>query len=73
LASNTHLKKNLKNQVPIYEKANSTNQNIKVIMYFDTAEFTKVTDILKDLNLDNEKNIVLIDAGVDNKISASKA
>jgi hypothetical protein len=71
LASNTKLKMNLANQVKIYEKAADTNQSIKVILYFDAVELKKVTDILKELNLENDQNIILIDAG-DNKQSASK-
>ncbi len=69
LASNSKLKKNLQNQVKIYESANSTESSIKAIMYFDQAELIKVSKILKDLKLDNDKNIILIDAG--QKVSAS--
>ena len=69
LASNSKLKQNLAHQVEIYEKANSTNSSIKVILYFNENELTKVHKILKELKLDQDKNIVLIDAG--RKISAS--
>lgn len=69
LASNSKLKRNLENQVKIYEKANSTDISIKVIMYFEQDELIKVHKILKELKLDNDKNIILIDAG--KKISAS--
>jgi hypothetical protein len=72
LASNSQLKRNLENQVAIYEKANDTNKSIKVIMFFTQEEFLKVSQILKDLKLESEANIVLIDAGKDNKTSASK-
>lgn len=72
LASNSQLKRNLENQVAIYEQANNTKQSIKVIMFFDQAEFLKVTGILKELKLDTDPNIILIDAGKDNKQSASK-
>lgn len=70
LASNTKLKKNLKNQVEIYKKANSTNRAIKVILYFTEEEYTKVNDILNELNLQNCDDIVLINA-INNKTSAS--
>jgi hypothetical protein len=73
LASNSSLKKNLENQVKVYEKASQTRKSIKVILYFDSIEFAKVNAILKDLKLDMDKSIVLIDAGKDNKPSASKA
>lgn len=69
LASNSKLKQNLAKQVEVYEKANNTENSIKVILYFDNSEFKKVSKILKDLKIDSKPNIVLIDAGW--KISAS--
>lgn len=71
LASNTQLKRNLQNQVAIYEQANLTSNSIKVILYFDDTEFRKVTKTLKELALDHDPNVILIDAGSDNKKSAS--
>lgn len=70
LASNSKLKMNLENQVEIYEKASDTKQSIKVILYFDNSELAKVNGILKELKLDKDSSIVLIDAGGD-KPSAS--
>lgn len=70
LASNKKLKQNLKNQVQIYEQANQTSNSIKVIIFFDEAEHTRVINILRELNLKEGKNIVLIDATPE-KISAS--
>lgn len=61
---------NLENQVKIYEEANDTKQSIKVIMYFNDGEYVKLMKVLKELNLENAPNIVLIDAR-DNKLSAS--
>lgn len=69
LASNSKLKQNLAKQVEIYEKANSTKKSIKVILYFDNSELKKTQKILKELKVENSKNIILIDAG--RKISAS--
>jgi len=69
LASNSKLKQNLEKQVEVYEKANNTSNSIKVILYFDANEYTKVIKTLKELKLENSPNIVLIDAG--RKISAS--
>jgi len=69
LASNSKLKKNLQNQVRIYERANSTECSIKAIMYFDQTELLKVNKIIKELKLENDRNIILIDAG--QKASAS--
>ncbi len=70
LASNTKLKMNLQNQTQIYEVASNAKQTIKVILYFDDTEYNRTTTILKDLNLHNDKNVILIDAGND-KLSAS--
>lgn len=73
LASNSQLKRNLENQVEIYEKANATKQTIKVIMYFTDSEYDKVNKILNELKLHDKEYVILIDARADNKPSASKA
>lgn len=73
LASNSKLKQNLAKQVDIYKKASATNRAIKVIMYFSAEEYKKVNDVLKELEINNCSDIVLIDARNDNKPSASNA
>jgi hypothetical protein len=73
LATNSQLKRNLANQVAIYEKANDTNKSIKVILYFTRTDLYRVQKILRELKLTDNPNIVLIDARRDNKPSASKA
>lgn len=73
LASNTALKRNLENQVAIYEKANKTSRSVKVILCYTDAHQTKVATVIKDLGLDKDPSIVVIDARNDNKPSASKA
>lgn len=73
LARNTKLKANLKSQVKIYEIANDTNSSITVILYFSESEWHRVIGILRDLDLEGSKNIVLIDAQSTNKPSASVA
>ena len=70
LASSSKLRQNLKNQVEVYQKANDTIKSIKVIIYFDDKEKIKVEKVLKELNLENKENVVLIDAR-NNKVSAS--
>lgn len=70
LASNSKLKQNLAKQVEIYQQANSTNNSIKVILYFDNSEYKKVSKVLRELKIDQNPNIILIDAG--RRISASK-
>ncbi|HCB1501483.1 TPA: hypothetical protein MYO83_004400 [Klebsiella michiganensis] len=72
LASNSQLKRNLANQVEIYEKANETHNSIKVILYFTDNELTSLFKIMKDLKIKEGKNLVLIDARP-YKPSASKA
>jgi hypothetical protein len=73
LASNTALKRNLEKQVEIYEKANKTSQSVKVIVCYTAADQEKVEKVLKELALDKEPSVVVIDARSDNKVSASKA
>lgn len=73
LASNTQLRRNLENQVAVYEAANQTRQSIKVILFFDAVEQARVEVILKELGLEGKEEIVLIDARRDNKASGSKA
>jgi hypothetical protein len=73
LASNTGLRRNLENQVKIYQQANGTQKSIKVILYFSDSEFENVSKILRDLKLDGREDVVLIDASRETKISASKA
>ena len=73
LAKNSKLKANLKSQVEIYEKANTTRQSFKVILYFSYEELVRVEKILDELKIENRKNIILIDARKDNKPSASNA
>ncbi len=73
LASNSQLKRNLKNQAVIYEKASDARRTIKVIVYFTAAEKKRVNEILKELKLTGNPDIVLVDARNDNKPSGSKA
>ena len=73
LASNSQLSRNLKKQVPIYEKASDTNKSLKVILYSSAEEVTKVQKIIKEEKLEGDNNIILIDARSDNKPSGSKA
>ncbi|HYX72488.1 MAG TPA: hypothetical protein VE732_06940, partial [Nitrososphaera sp.] len=73
LASHSNLRRNLKNQTPIYEKAHDTRKSIKAILYFSDAELNKIGRILRDLKMNDDKDVVLIDARRDNKPSASVA
>lgn len=70
LASNTNQKRNLEKQLEIYQTANSTEIGIKVIMYFTDEELKKLNKVLQDLNMQNDPNVVIIDAR--RKKSASK-
>jgi hypothetical protein len=73
LAKSTQLKKNLANQVKIYEQANNLKKSLKVILYFTYEELVRVRKILIELGLEDAKDIILIDARSDNKPSASVA
>lgn len=71
LAKNSKLRQNLENQVAIYEKSNRTDKSLKVIFCFDESEQLKVKGILRELKLEGDNSIVLIDCRADNKPSAS--
>jgi hypothetical protein len=73
LASNSKLKQNLEKQVEVYKAANQTDKSIKVIIYFNDTELAKVLKIMKDLDLKEGKELVLIDARASNKPSGSNA
>lgn len=70
LASNSRLKQNLQNQIEIYETANGTKKSLKMIFYFKQNELLKIKRILKELKMENDENIILVDC-TPNKSSAS--
>ncbi|ENU5837883.1 TPA: hypothetical protein ACQ7JR_004813 [Klebsiella pneumoniae] len=70
LASNSKLKQNLANQVKVYESANETKKSIKVILYFNDTELSKLIKVFKELGVKESKELVIIDARP-NKVSAS--
>jgi len=73
LASNTHLKKNLQKQLDIYAKANDDPAKIIVIICVTEKQEKRVKNILQELELDKDKNVIVIDGRNDNKPSASAA
>lgn len=73
LASNTQLKRNLEKQLDIYKKASDAEAGYKVIIFFTEQEFVRVQGILRDLKMDKDQNVILVDAMSENKPSASKA
>ncbi len=73
LASNTKLQRNLEKQVEIYKAASDAPSALKVILFFTDKERAKVLGILRELGLENNQDIVLIDGCAENKISSSKA
>ena len=73
IGSNSQLKRNLENQTDIYENASDAKTSIKVIVYFDKSQEARVKRILRELSMQNERDVVLIDARADNKPSGSKA
>jgi hypothetical protein len=73
LAKNTGLERNLEKQLPIYQAASDAKNGIKAIVFFSEAEKRKVDNVLKRLGISDHKDIVLIDARMDNKPSGSKA
>lgn len=73
LASNSKLKQNLAKQVEVYKAANQTKKSIKVILYFSDSELFRAHKIMKELDLKEGKELVLIDAQATNKPSGSNA
>lgn len=73
LASNSQLKRNLQKQLDIYKKASDADSGFKVIIFFNEQELLKVQGILRELKMENDTNIILVDACSDNKPSASRA
>lgn len=73
LASNTQLKRNLSKQLEIYKRASDADVGFKVIIYFNEQEFIRVMGILRELSMENDPRVILVDARSDNKPSASKA
>jgi hypothetical protein len=71
LASNKKLKRNLENQVEVYQKANKPSKALTVITFFTENELNKVSRILRELKRDTDPNVILIDARRDNRPSAS--
>lgn len=67
IPSNSKLKQNLAKQVEVYKAANQTKKSIEVILYFTDFELKKLLKILKDLELSQGKELVLIDARATNK------
>lgn len=73
LASNTQLKRNLEKQLDIYKKASDAEAGYKVIIFFTEQELVRVQGILRELKMDKDQNVILVDAMSENKPSASKA
>lgn len=69
LAKSFSLRKNLKYQVDVYKKANSTDKAVIAILYFNQTEYKKLTKVIQELNLSDLKNVILIDG--QQKLSAS--
>jgi len=72
LASNTGLAANLEHQTAAYQRAHRTKKSVKVVIYYTENELVRVNSILRQLELEKDKSVVLIDARSDNKESASK-
>ncbi|HUG16214.1 MAG TPA: hypothetical protein VMM78_14515 [Thermomicrobiales bacterium] len=72
LARNSKLKQGLAKQVKIYEAAGAATGLVKVICYFWNDERERAQKIIRELGLEDDPNIILIDASND-KPSASTA
>lgn len=73
LASNSRLKQNLAKQTAVYQKAADADDAIKVVVYFTAEEEARVRRILRELDIADSQDVVLIDARHDNKPPGSRA
>jgi hypothetical protein len=73
LAKNTQLERNLKKQAAVYERASDARRSLKAIIFFSNTELMRVKKILKRLKLEQNPNVVVIDARRANKPSGSRA
>lgn len=78
LAKSSSLKRNLKNQVEVYEAANKTDKSVKVVIVYSEQDAEKVARtfaaIDEELGLHagtTAARVVVVDARADNKPSAS--
>jgi len=65
------IKRNLANQLAVYEEANGTRTSVTVIICYTAVDQLKVERVLRELGLSAEQAIVAVDARSDNKPSAS--
>lgn len=80
LAKSSSLKRNLLKQVEIYQKANKTDNAVKVVIVYTAADQTRADRIFKEVDVETgnspgttAQRVVVVDARADNKPSASKA
>ena len=73
LAGNTQIKRNLEKQLDIYKRASDAQTGFKVIIYFSEEELIRIQGILRELEMDKDPNVILVNARFDDKPSASKA
>lgn len=80
LGKSSSLKRNLKKQVEIYEKANKTDKSVKVVINYTAADETKVQSAFEQVDQEmglaagtTSHRVVVIDARADSKPSASTA
>jgi hypothetical protein len=73
LASNSKLKQNLAKQVEVYKEANQTKKAIKVVLHFTDEEYVKLKKIMRELDIKEDDEFVVIDASRTNKPSGSNA
>jgi len=71
LASNSHLRRNILNQITIYQKANNHSSKIIVIVFMTEKQEDRLKVLLDGFPSNYKDFIVLIDARNDNKPSAS--
>jgi hypothetical protein len=74
LAKSSSLKRNVQNQLAVYEKANKTSKSVMVVIAYTKAHMDKVDRVLREVGTipaGVSRSIVVVDARADNKPSAS--
>ncbi len=69
ITESSHLEK----QLEIYQAASDAPYGFKVIIYFNERDKLKVERVLRELKLDKDDHVYLVDARSDNKPSGSNA
>ncbi len=72
LAKSSSLKRNMKNQVDVYKKANDTDSAVFVVVAYSAKEIEKTEEAILDLGLNKPETMEVVIINASPKTSASK-